>query len=177
MEQFEGNRYVGIHIALGMNQQENRPGIFECRGGPADQAGVKKEDVLERSTAWTPRAWPCAKPSTGCAEREGSSVTIKVRQPKGACREHTRSGVVSSTFDRQGSRKRPRGDWDMSARPSAPIAYLRITRSPRARRMTCASSRADREQGRWESCWIFGVSEERRSIPPFCWRILCCPAA
>ena len=48
MEQFEGNRYVGIHIALGINDAENRPGMFEViEGGPADQAGVKKGDVLD----------------------------------------------------------------------------------------------------------------------------------
>ena len=49
MEQFEGNRYVGIHIALGMNDdQEKRPSIFDViDGGPADRAGVKKGDLVE----------------------------------------------------------------------------------------------------------------------------------
>ena len=39
-EQFEGNRYVGLHIALGMDDQEKRPTIFEShRGGAGRSSG------------------------------------------------------------------------------------------------------------------------------------------
>ena len=48
-EQTEGNRYVGIHVALGMDDQEKRPKISAViEGGPADRAGVKRDDLIEQ---------------------------------------------------------------------------------------------------------------------------------
>ena len=48
-EQFAGNRYVGLHIALTTNEQEKRPMLAEVlEGGPADRAGVKKGDLIEQ---------------------------------------------------------------------------------------------------------------------------------
>ena len=48
-EQFKGNRYVGIHIALRMDDQEKRPAMAEVfEGGPADRAGAKPGDLIEQ---------------------------------------------------------------------------------------------------------------------------------
>ena len=70
-EQIEGNRYVGIHIALGMNDQEKRPRIAEViEGGPADRAGVKKDDLLETIDGVDTKGMTCAKPSTDCVGKK-----------------------------------------------------------------------------------------------------------
>src|SRR5262249_14179001 len=48
-EQSAGNRYVGIHVALSMDEQENRPKMTAViEGGPADRAGVKSDDLIEQ---------------------------------------------------------------------------------------------------------------------------------
>ena len=128
MEQFEGNRYVGIHIALGMNDQEKRPSIFEViEGGPADRAGVKKGDLLELIDGVDTKAMALREAVDLLRGQEGSNVTIKVRQPNAAIArtytirrgQHARSTVL-------GYRKRPGGDWDCLLDATAPIAYLRI---------------------------------------------------
>jgi carboxyl-terminal processing protease len=128
MEQFEGNRYVGIHIALGLNDQEKRPSIFDViDGGPADRAGVKKGDLLEMIDGADTKGMPLREAVDRLRGDEGTNVTIKVRQPKAANSrtytvtrgQHARSTVL-------GVRKRPAGDWDCMLDASAPIAYLRI---------------------------------------------------
>jgi carboxyl-terminal processing protease len=128
MEQFEGNRYVGIHIALGMNDQEKRPSIFEViEGGPADRAGVKKGDLVELIDGVDTKAMALRQAIDLLRGQEGSNVTIKVRQPNVAIArtytirrgQHARSTVL-------GYHKRPGGDWDCMLDATAPIAYLRI---------------------------------------------------
>ena len=48
-EQIAGNRYVGIHIALSTDDERQRPRIAEVfKGGPADKAGVKADDIIEQ---------------------------------------------------------------------------------------------------------------------------------
>ena len=81
-EQFAGNRYVGIHIALGKNHQEKRPAIFETiEGGPADRAGVKKDDVIEQIDGVDTKDMAVTAAVDLLRGPEGTNVTIKVRQP------------------------------------------------------------------------------------------------
>ncbi len=43
-DQLEGNRYVGLHITLGMDDKRNgRRSGRSFEGGPADRAGIKPE--------------------------------------------------------------------------------------------------------------------------------------
>ncbi len=129
-EQLEGNRYVGIHIALGMNDQEKHPAIFDViDGGPADRAGVKKDDLLEMIDGVDTKGMSVEKAVDRTRGQEGTDVTIKVRQPKAAISrtytitrgQHARSTVL-------GVRKRPAGDWDCVLDASIPVSYLRIER-------------------------------------------------
>jgi len=47
-EQMAGNRYVGIHITLGMDDKEKRPMIPSVfPGGPAGRAGIKDGAIIE----------------------------------------------------------------------------------------------------------------------------------
>jgi carboxyl-terminal processing protease len=129
MEQSEGNRYVGIHIALGMSNEEKRPLIHEVfEGGPADRAGVKNGDLIEQINGVDTKGMALREAVDRLRGQEGTDVKIQVRQPKAA---HPRTYTITrgqharSTV--QGIRKRQAGDWDCRLDLSAPIAYLKIT--------------------------------------------------
>jgi len=129
MEQTEGNRYVGLHIALGRNDQENRPSIFQViEGGPADRAGVKNDDVIERIDGVDTKGMAVRESVDRLRGQEGTAVTIQVRQP-GATKERTytitRGQHARSTV--QGVRKRQGGEWDCRLDGTGPIGYLRIS--------------------------------------------------
>jgi carboxyl-terminal processing protease len=128
-EQFAGNRYVGLHIALAMNEQEKRPtmaDIFE--GGPADRAGVKKGDVLEQIDGVDTKGMPLREAVDRLRGAEGTYVTIKVRQPK--AKEPREYKIVRGQLPHatvRGFRKRSSGGWDVRLDGPDPIGYLQIT--------------------------------------------------
>jgi carboxyl-terminal processing protease len=128
LEQFEGNRYVGIHIALGMNDEEKRPSIFDViEGGPADRAGVKKGDLLDMIDGVDTKGMPLREAIDRLRGQEGSNVTIKVRQPKVAIpRTYTITRGQHARSTVHGVHQRQAGSWDCMLDGSAPIAYLRI---------------------------------------------------
>ncbi len=81
-EQNDGNRYVGIHIALGVDEAEKRPSIAQViEGGPADRAGVKSNDLVEQIEGVDTKGMPLRDAVDRLRGDEGTSVTIKVRQP------------------------------------------------------------------------------------------------
>ncbi len=128
-EQIEGNRYVGIHIALGMNGTENQPNLHEVfPGGPADRAGVKKDDLIEEIDGVATKGVKLRDIVDRLRGEEGTDVTIKVRQPN-----ETRSRILKitrATLPREtvhGVRQRSAGGWDVRLNRSEPIGYLAIT--------------------------------------------------
>ncbi len=130
IEQFEGNRYVGIHIALSMNDKEKLSNIHDVfPGGPADRAGVKKDDLIEEIDGVATKGMPLRDVVERLRGEEGTDVTIKVRQPK-----ETKSRTMTITRGQlphatiQGIRKRPNGDWDLrfDGLPD-PIGYLKVS--------------------------------------------------
>jgi carboxyl-terminal processing protease len=128
-EQMEGNRYVGLHIALGMDDQEKRPTIYEIfEGGPADRAGVKKGDLLEQIDRVDTKGMTVMAAVDRLRGAEGTSVTIKVRQPKAAdSRTYTITRGQRPRSTVQGIRKRTSGGWDIRLEGPDPIGYLKIT--------------------------------------------------
>jgi carboxyl-terminal processing protease len=129
MEQTEGNRYVGIHIALGTNDQEKRPSIFEViEGGPADRAGVKKGDLIERIDSVDTKGMDLRAAVDRLRGTEGTDVTIQVRQPKTTKpRTYTITRGQHARSTLQGIRKRPTGEWDCRLDAAGPIGYLKIS--------------------------------------------------
>ena len=150
MEQFEGNRYVGIHIALGMNDQEKRPLIRDViEGGPADRAGVKKDDLIELIDGVDTKGMDLREAVDRLRGQEGTDVTIKVRQPKiNNSRTYTITRGQHARSTLQGVRKRPNGALGLPARCVRPH---RLPANQRDRRehahMTCAKWRR-RSRGR-----------------------------
>jgi len=128
-EQFKGNRYVGIHIALGMDDQEKRPQMMQVyEGGPADRAGARPEDLIEQINGVDTKGMELRDAVDRLRGDEGTDVTIKVRQPKepkSRTMKITRGQLPHPTIS--GVRKRPSGGWDVRLAGPDPIAYLRIT--------------------------------------------------
>jgi len=128
-EQFQGNRYVGLHIALAMDDQEKRPRLAEVmEGGPADRAGVKKDDTIEQIDGVDTKAMRLRDAVDRLRGEEGTSVTIRVRQPKAKevrTLRITRGRLPHTTV--RGVRKRSSGGWDVRIEGSDPIGYLQIT--------------------------------------------------
>jgi carboxyl-terminal processing protease len=129
-EQIEGNRYVGIHIALGMDDKEKRPVLINVlEGGPADRAGVKQNDLIEEIDGLDTKDMRLRDVVDRLRGEEGTDVTIKVRQPnetKSRTITITRGQLPHATIE--GVRKWPDGVWDV--RPDGlhdPIGYLKIT--------------------------------------------------
>jgi carboxyl-terminal processing protease len=127
-EQSEGNRYVGIHIALGTDETEKRPKISEIiEGGPADRAGVKSNDLIEQIDGADTKGMALRDAVDRLRGDEGTSVTIKVRQvDQAAARTYT---IVRGQHPRPtitGWHKGTTGDWDFRMSDFDPIAYLRI---------------------------------------------------
>jgi len=128
-EQLKGNRYVGIHIALGMDAQEKRPTLFRVfEGGPADRAGAKPGDLIEQINGTDTKGMTISDAVDRLRGDEGTDVTITVRQPKQAKSRTmtiTRGQLLHPTIS--GVRKRPGGGWDVGLDGAPEIAYLRIT--------------------------------------------------
>jgi carboxyl-terminal processing protease len=129
VEQFESNRYVGIHIALGMDDQEKRPTFMDVfEGGPADRAGAKKHDLLEQIDGVDTKGMNLRQAVDRLRGAEGTEVTIKVRQPKESktrTMKITRGQHPHPTI--VGVRKRSSGEWEVRRDGPDPIGYLKIT--------------------------------------------------
>jgi len=127
-EQFAGNRYVGIHIALKTDEQEKRPQIADViEGGPAFRAGVKKNDLIEQIDGVDTKGITLRAAVDRIRGDEGTSVTIKVRQPK--AKESRSYSLVRGQHAREslsGVRKRSGGGWSFRLDGPDPIAYVKI---------------------------------------------------
>jgi carboxyl-terminal processing protease len=128
-EQSEGNRYVGIHIALGMDDSEKRPTISQIiEGGPADRAGVKQNDLIEQIEGVDTKGMSLVDAVDRLRGNEGTNVTITVRQAGArTSRKHT---IMRGQHPRQtinGWHKQASGKWEYRMSDSDPIAYLQIS--------------------------------------------------
>jgi carboxyl-terminal processing protease len=128
-EQFRGNRYVGIHIALGRDEQEKRPKMIEViEGGPADRAGAKAGDLIEQINGVDTKGMELRDAVDRLRGDEGTNVTIRVRQPNESTSRTmkiTRGQLPHPTIS--GVHRRADGSWNVQLDGPGPIAYLRIT--------------------------------------------------
>ena len=128
-ESFAGNRYVGIHIALAWDADRAQPRMQEVfPDGPADRAGVRKDDWLETVDGVETKGTDLRSVVERLRGAEGTHVTIKVRAPKeAASRTMTirRGQLPRATI--QGLRKQAAGGWDLRLDAPDAIGYLKIT--------------------------------------------------
>ena len=128
-EQSEGNRYVGIHIALGIDGTEKRPVISEVfEGGPADRAGVKENDLIEQIEGVDTKGMELREAVDRLRGDEGTDVTIKVRQPGAkTVRQYTITRGQNPRQTVTGWHKLAAGKWDYRMSAGDPIAYIKIS--------------------------------------------------
>ncbi len=133
LEQTAGNRYVGIHVALGMGRrQEKRPKMSTTvvEGGlPADRAGVKRDDLLEQIEGVDTKGMSLRDVIDRLRGDEGTSVTIRVRQADAtALRTYT---IVRGQHPRPSIKgagaEQANGDWDFRMPGSRAIAYVQVS--------------------------------------------------
>ena len=127
--QLATNKYVGVGVALGMNQEEKRASIVTViKNGPAWHGGAKPEDIILTIEGQSTESKNLQEVVQELRGKEGSKLTIVVRQPKAnESRELklTRGRVFIPTL--AGSRKTP-DDEEVYTLGSAPeFALVRIT--------------------------------------------------
>src|SRR5262249_46791352 len=128
-EQIAGNRYVGIHIAIGMDEREKRPKIATIfEGGPADRAGAKQNDIMEQIDGADTKDMLLREAVDRLRGAEGTSVAIRVRQPntqKSRMLKITRGQLPHATI--VGVRTRSSGASEVRLEGAGPIGYLHVT--------------------------------------------------
>ena len=133
-EQIAGNRYVGILVALGRDEKEQRPTFVQImEGGPAARAEIKKDSVLEEVNGVDTRGMELREVVERLRGDEGTDVNIKVREPKEAKSRTiklTRRRIASDRLMNptvEGIRKDASGDWNVRLDVPDPIGYAKIT--------------------------------------------------
>jgi carboxyl-terminal processing protease len=80
-EQFAGNHYVGLQIALAYDQEAKRPKVASVlKGGPADRAGLVEGDLIEEIDGVTTEGMEIAETVDRLRGALGTTVVIRVRQ-------------------------------------------------------------------------------------------------
>jgi carboxyl-terminal processing protease len=127
-EQIAGNRYVGIHIALSTDDERQRPRIAVVwKGGPADKAGVKADDVLEQVDGFDTKGVALRDVIDRLRGDDGTDVTIVVRQPKeqkSRTIKMTRGQLPRETV--RGISKTPAGQWKTRLDGPGAVGFVRI---------------------------------------------------
>jgi carboxyl-terminal processing protease len=140
-EQFAGNRYVGIQIAVDTDNVSKLPKIAEAfEGGPAERAGMKKGDVIEAVDGKALSGGTLTEYIEKIRGDEGTTVTLVVRragekEPRtfGMTREAMRRPTVFGPEGPKGVASTGTAPAPGAARPgsfrlvgSDPIGYLKV---------------------------------------------------
>jgi carboxyl-terminal processing protease len=127
-QQFAGNRYVGLQIALGMDPESKRAMVNEVfEGGPADKAGLKKGDLIEEIDGTSTEGADVREVVERLRGAEGTSVTIRVRQQKQSeCRWLTITRGVLPRQTVKGLRDRPDGSPELLIPGPERIGYIKF---------------------------------------------------
>jgi carboxyl-terminal processing protease len=126
-EQFQGNRYVGIHIQVRYDEEEKRTIIAGLvPGGPADRAGMKQEDRIEQIDGVDTKDMTLRQVVERLRGPDGTDVRVTVRQPRSEARtlKATRGPLFIATIT--GAHKKTSGEWDFQLGGADSIGYLRI---------------------------------------------------
>jgi C-terminal processing protease CtpA/Prc len=114
-EQLDGNRYVGIHIAIGFDDEKKRPLIQDVfEGGPAQLAGAVKGDLFEEIDGVDTLGMDLRAAVDRLRGEAGTDVVVKVRHPQS--KEVRTLKMTRGILPRQtikGLRQRTNKDWDV----------------------------------------------------------------
>ncbi len=128
-ESMAGNRYVGIHITLAMDDKAKRPAMSSVfKGGPADRAGIKDGALIEEVDGADTKGMKLRDVVDRLRGDEGTDVVVKVRQPKETTSRTikiTRGQLPHATI--VGIHEHEAGDSKLQLEGLDPIGYLKIT--------------------------------------------------
>ncbi|WP_435011007.1 S41 family peptidase [Tundrisphaera lichenicola] len=128
-EQFEGNLYVGIQVALGVDEASKRPTFAQVfEGGPAALAGAKIGDQIEAIEGASTEGLSLTEVVDRLRGEEGSAVAVRLKRPGSG--EVLDVSMTRATLPRktvQGLTPRDDGGWNVRFEGPAPIGYLKIT--------------------------------------------------
>ncbi len=127
-ESMEANLYVGVQVALGMDEKAGRP-VFQqiLEGGPAEAAGILAGDLIEAINGQTTEGMRLGGVVDRLRGPEGTEVTVSLRRPSnGQTLERTmvRSRLPRATI--QGVSALPGKRWTVRLDGPEPIGYLKI---------------------------------------------------
>jgi carboxyl-terminal processing protease len=130
-ESMEGNTYVGIHVALGKSNPDDLVTFQEVfEGGPAERAGIRRGDVLERVEGKLVAGRPLMEVIDQLRGAAGTDVVVGVRTPpNGPVRTVKMTRGLLPRTSVAGVRKRSDGGWDvcLDAQGAGPVGYLKVT--------------------------------------------------
>ncbi len=127
-EQMAGNRYVGLQIALRMDEKAGPVMAEIFPGGPAGRAGIAADTVIEAIDGTSTRGLSLREVVDRLRGDEGTEVTLLLRGPKDAASRTIRlrrEALARTTIT--GIRENKPGDWQLRLDGPEPIGYLRIT--------------------------------------------------
>ncbi|QDU10428.1 S41 family peptidase [Gimesia aquarii] len=129
-EQLAANRYVGVGIAISMNQHEGYPAIPSViYNGPAWKAGIKPGTLILKVNDKSMKSKALTHVIQHLRGEAGSEVTISIRQPgsqESRTVTMTRGRVFIPTVE--GSRKVSEGEWQYTLDAARDIAVFRFSR-------------------------------------------------
>ncbi|MHB1556577.1 MAG: S41 family peptidase, partial [Isosphaeraceae bacterium] len=126
-EQMAGNRYVGLQIALRMDEEHGPVMASIFPGGPAARAGIAADTIIEAIDGTPTKGKPLREVVDRLRGDEGTEVTLLLRGPKDAASRSIRlrrEALARTTIT--GIRENRPGDWQLRLDGSDPIGYLRI---------------------------------------------------
>ncbi|MEM7315423.1 MAG: S41 family peptidase, partial [Planctomycetota bacterium] len=126
-DQLAANRYVGIGIALGMDEQ-HRPWIMNLLDGPGLKAGVKKNDLILKIDGEPTDGKDIQQIVKELRGEEGSPVVLELQQEDETPRQL--SVVRGKTFipTVEGIRQPNIREWTYRLNANPDIAYLKLVR-------------------------------------------------
>ena len=126
--QLQGNRYVGVGIALGYDKKLKLPQIFDrFVRGPAHKAGIERGDLIVEVDGRDTQGMPLQDVVQLLRGEEGTNVTMVVRQPDAT--ETRRCEITRGVVPREtvvGYERLPDDDWNFRPESEMPIGYVRI---------------------------------------------------
>ena len=128
-EQIEGNVYVGIQVALSIDEASHRPTFNQVlKGGPADNAGARDGDVIEAIDGVSTEGRSMLDVIDRLRGEEGTIVEVTFRRAKSdevITKPMTRGRLPRTTVEGAGSL--PGKRWKVLLDGPLPIGYLKIT--------------------------------------------------
>jgi C-terminal peptidase prc len=127
-DQISGNRYVGTGIQIRLHPDEGYPQIVvPFRGGPAQKAGVKPDDLILEVDGKSMHELPIRQVVEVLRGEEGTTLTVVVRAPGSDEKRTVKMTRSVVPFEHvMGYRRASEDAWDYLIDPKGAVGYVRL---------------------------------------------------